>query len=71
MENVKLLPCPFCGGDARLINFYGLYMVDCETCRIATDTYHEKEDAIKTWNTRANTIPVGNGENYEVTHNEH
>lgn len=69
MNEIKLLPCPFCGGKARFINFYGLYMVECETCRIATDTDYTKEDVIKIWNTRANTIPVGGGQNYEVVHN--
>lgn len=68
MDKDKLLPCPFCGGKARFINFYSLYMVECETCRAATDTDHKKENAIKIWNTRTNKITVGNGENYEVTH---
>ena len=55
MKNEKLLNCPFCGGEAEIIIFAGIYMVRCETCRIATDTDTEKEKAIKTWNTRTNT----------------
>ena len=34
------------------------------------DGTKQRAELIKRWNTRTNTIPVGNGENYEVTHND-
>ena len=70
MKNKELLPCPFCGGEVNILVFGGVYMVQCENCRIATDIDTEKETAIKVWNTRTNKITVGNGEDYEVTHND-
>lgn len=66
MKNTDLKPCPFCGGEAEVLVFGGVYMVQCETCGIATDTDRIKEDVIKKWNTRTNTIPVGSGENYTI-----
>ena len=55
----KLKPCPFCGGEAKIIQgslYYG-YRVGCEnyrctTCPI-TYSYHTIEEAIEAWNTRA------------------
>ena len=33
---------------------------------LMTTGLKEKDKLIKAWNTRTNTIPVGNGQNYEV-----
>lgn len=35
---------------------------------LMTTGLEEKDKLIARWNTRTNTIPVGNGEDYEVTH---
>lgn len=70
MTDKKLKPCPFCGGEARIKNFYGNRFVQCEDCRTTTSVYSKKEKAIAVWNTRTNTIPVGNGQDYEVVRNE-
>ena len=49
MEN-KLLPCPFCGGEAKLDEHCEKYVVFCtsEKC-----SWHDTEaEAIEAWNTR-------------------
>ena len=69
MKNKELLPCPFCGGEAEMVSTnYGRF-IRCEMCKAMVKAYDTNEEAIKAWNTRTNTILVGNGENYEVTHN--
>ena len=58
--NKKLKPCPFCGGEADLINdyLYEKWYAGCHNgkCAVQPDTYiHGTPDsAIKAWNTRAN-----------------
>ena len=66
MKNKELLPCPFCGGQAFLNPHYYDFCVECFFCGAGTSFHHTEEEAIKRWNTRTNTIPVGNGEDYEV-----
>ena len=54
MSEIKLLPCPFCGGKAELQK--GMCELDnyvmCLECRSKTKLYNTKESAIKKWNTR-------------------
>ena len=58
MSEIKLLPCPFCGGEAKLeINreMGGTqYQVLCTKCPTTVGRYWfwKKEDAINLWNTR-------------------
>ncbi len=88
MKNKKLLPCPFCGGEAEFyrtaIKTNGSWcdsvVVRCKVCKARANRVlydakkhpncEEYEEARTAWNTRTKTIPVGNGENYEVTHND-
>lgn len=80
MKNKELLPCPFCGGTdilvkgyPRKVTYHGQkhFFVICHDCGGQTKMYYANVDkAITGWNTRTNTIPVGNGEDYEVTHND-
>src|SRR6187551_263355 len=56
VEAVALLPCPFCGGEAKA--FYngleGLWSVRCTACDAAMDYIGLIEaEAIAAWNTRA------------------
>ena len=55
MQN-KLLPCPFCGGEAKYIedkDFFVSRFVTCTKCGIETRrNYLRKDLAIKDWNTR-------------------
>lgn len=54
MSEIKLLPCPFCGGEAELNLFLGNYLVTCTECPGATAPIRgtTKEEAIEAWNTR-------------------
>lgn len=54
----KLLPCPFCGGEANVVtNGKGFFSVSCpneECCGYPTFLkYSKKSIAIKRWNARA------------------
>lgn len=54
-DTIKLLPCPFCGGEAMAIenNFYtDIHSVMCRNCFAESDRYHTQKEAIKQWNTR-------------------
>lgn len=55
---IKLKPCPFCGGEAELkINHCASY-VECKECEASTDhildspMYCAKDKAIEAWNRR-------------------
>lgn len=58
MSETKILPCPFCGGEAAAgyaINDYNRWGVQCKDCGacVEEDEYNgTKEDAINLWNTR-------------------
>ena len=54
MSEIKLLPCPFCGGEATLHNNFltDKFKVWCNECDCRTDVYSDKEEAIEKWNTR-------------------
>ena len=65
----KLRECPFCGGEAVLTQ--GTFnnkisKVICKHCLASTKIFHTPYGAIAAWNTRTNTIPVGNGKDYTV-----
>jgi Lar family restriction alleviation protein len=60
MEELK--PCPFCGGEARAyLGSYAVGWVQCLECRVITQTYNTKGEAIEMWNTR-----VKSKEQYEI-----
>ena len=64
MQNDKLLPCPFCGGEAKVEEHkfwneetkrfeVGTYGVMCRVCNCRTDRFYAfEEGAIAIWNTR-------------------
>ena len=47
----ELKPCPFCGGEARLIEMQGISEIYCAKCCISTGQCRENT-AINRWNTR-------------------
>jgi len=61
MSDVKLLPCPFRGGEIKL-DEDDFYMFCCDTCGAGITFAHEledgtaedctKEESIESWNTR-------------------
>ena len=71
----KLLPCPFCGGEAMLrewssgTHYYRVECVDLEYCDCHGVSYSTVEEAIAAWNRRAqpennsvDAVPVVRGE---------
>lgn len=56
---MKLKPCPFCGGEARLYNdgnhgFFHMCMIDGDAMvKIESRLFGSDEEAIKVWNRRA------------------
>lgn len=48
----RLLPCPFCGGEAKIISFLHRYMIGCTKCGGAVMQFNTKEEVITAWNTR-------------------
>ncbi len=54
MSETKLLPCPFCGGEATLrkSEVTQLYHVACFECGCRQDSSYKSESAINAWNTR-------------------
>jgi len=61
-RDIKLKPCPFCGGEADVDTYYSnngffdkptkIYKVFCQDCLCQTDEEYIKDKAIKVWNTR-------------------
>lgn len=52
----ELKPCPFCGGEARIISdiYVGKleHLAACRYCKASSWTYESKEEAIEAWNNR-------------------
>lgn len=56
----KLKPCPFCGGKAEFVIYWGgftarrfISVVRCTKCRANSGEWKQKPKAIKAWNRRA------------------
>jgi len=47
----ELLPCPFCGGNVRVLGGNGNYFVKCG-CGIYGNYHGTKKQAIRSWNIR-------------------
>lgn len=68
----KLKPCPFCGGEARVFEEWGLTTtrsyVRCMKCFCNTGTYNSRKLVVEKWNRRASQemaailspIPIAN-----------
>lgn len=54
---LKLKPCPFCGGKAVMNEYsgreYTCYYIECPHCHISTQVKYSETMTIKTWNRRA------------------
>ena len=56
----KLKPCPFCGGEAELVNI-GTNLcdpitVECKQCKCNTQWFDRSCDAIEAWNRRTSNV---------------
>lgn len=61
MEEEKLKPCPFCGGEAgiykRVLDWATWdYKIACSKCRCETDIYGTKQEVIEAWNKRVGEV---------------
>lgn len=69
MDEIKLKPCPFCGGEAAAFEYGGSCWVRCRNCRVMTEVFYNvftdnltnttvqqdgKLKALKAWNRRVN-----------------
>lgn len=61
MKNEKLKSCPFCGGEAKIMQAHNPYVI-CTKCHVSTPMFSWKADAIAAWNRRAEKLPSS----YEV-----
>ncbi|HJC89564.1 MAG TPA: Lar family restriction alleviation protein [Candidatus Mediterraneibacter excrementigallinarum] len=54
MSEIKLKPCPFCGGEAKLTGnpYAEMWVVECGICHALSDVCHTQEDAAEKWNRR-------------------
>lgn len=53
-EEVKLLPCPFCGGQPKgLVDLSAKETVQCLECRVLFPFNVDKSVPLRNWNTRA------------------
>lgn len=59
----KLLPCPFCGGEAEVFDYFNQgkqktrWQVNCTKCMGAFGENDSKHEAIEKWNKRVN-VPL-------------
>ena len=60
MNKIKLKPCPFCGGRAKLMQIKKepFAAVICRVCEVQSNIFSRAEDAVEAWNRRA-----GQGDN--------
>jgi Lar family restriction alleviation protein len=52
MNNEKLKPCPFCGGEAHIFGHTKSWGVLCTKCYVSTLNYETEAAAIAAWNGR-------------------
>ena len=53
MSEIKLLPCPFCGGETKVSNLgFNQYLISCKDCWAETIPTTGLENTIIKWNTR-------------------
>lgn len=48
----EIKPCPFCGGEAYVLEGFTLYEVACDYCHCRTPVEYSKEKVIELWNRR-------------------
>ena len=51
-NDIKLKPCPFCGGNKLYYLKGKFYVLECAHCGARLGAYKTKEEAAEAWNTR-------------------
>ena len=51
MSEIKLSPCPFCGGKAKFATVNHKW-IECTMCEMETPYRESKEELVALWNTR-------------------
>lgn len=52
VDDVVLLPCPFCGSDAIFVDAWTMYRIRCGCCETMGGGSHVRDVAIEKWNLR-------------------
>ena len=58
MENINVMPCPFCGGKSRVHKYFTKYYARCNKCNTYSAPYNTPEEATTAWNKRTHTLGV-------------
>ena len=53
MSEIKLKPCPFCGGEAKIVKSYYTIWAKCICCGAKSRCEENEEKAAEAWNRRA------------------
>ncbi len=73
MSEIKLKPCPFCGGEAKFENMGEFVVTKCEDCGAESDMirisaeYCANEKTAEKWNQRINQPPKAHWTREDVT----
>ena len=61
---IELLPCPFCGGEARLTVHEGYHRASCFSCGNGTRAYADRHEAVRRWSRRVEGGAFQNGNDH-------
>ncbi|MGN0553360.1 MAG: Lar family restriction alleviation protein [Oscillospiraceae bacterium] len=71
MREIKLKPCPFCGGEVELEHVDNeFYMISCSKCSSATSFGYTYKDGTARDATRAETVKAWNRRSFEMIINQ-
>lgn len=52
VNELKVKPCPFCGGKSAVHKYFSKYYAKCKKCGAYSAPYDTPEEAAAAWNTR-------------------